>query len=68
MAEKPKPKRGPGQPKKLPSERVVSVNTSLPPAVAVWLATLDPRGRGSESAGLRAVAVAEYQRTAGAVR
>ena len=68
MAEKPKPKRGPGRPKKAPGDRVVSVNTSLPPAVASWLATLDPSGRRSESAGLRVVAVAEYQRTAGAVR
>ncbi len=66
MAEKKIKKRGPGQPRKAEAERVRSVNTSLPPAVADWLATRDPRGNGSASAGLRAVALAEFQRaTAG---
>ncbi len=64
MPTKPKTpeKRGRGRPRLPDDERSQQVNTTLPPAVAKWLATLDPRQKGSASAGLRAVAVAEYEK------
>lgn len=54
--------RGPGRPRLPAGKRSRAVNTTLPAAVADWLATLDPSANGSASAGLRAVAVAEYEK------